>query len=421
MDHPLPVAVFGPIPTPRSCTPALALVAALPFFFGALAACRSVPASDLGPGARTQDSFALDCLEAYGVLELENRTDELCEWVMRVTAPRIAPEICARLRDPDLATERRARLILCLDHPRLARDEGVQAVLDELSAVAENGETGDLATQLLVRRAGAEAPAWLRSRFATLPSPDRRRVALDELEERNPEGLRHVLADLYSPSLDDDSVLALLEYLAATPESLALIEAVMQRGVEVREAAAESLLDVPGGAAEELRARWLASEPEADVLAALSPAPSRSGSWTTSQALGPPDVTDPGRDDGRAWTYRSVASGEHWLELGFPKPLRCEVLRIWEVNVAGGVTRVIGATLDGAEETLWVSAGEPREPGRLEIRPAQSSAPLAKVRLVIDSDRSSDWYEIDAVELVGPDGSAWASSARASSSYGDGE
>ena len=63
-------------------------------------------------------------------------------------------------------------------------------------------------------------------------------------------------------------------------------------------------------------------------------------------------------------------------------------------------------------------------------RRAQSAGPLTiefpttayavtAVRIVLDTTRSPGWNEIDAVELVGPQGRAWASEARASSTYGN--
>jgi len=47
-------------------------------------------------------------------------------------------------------------------------------------------------------------------------------------------------------------------------------------------------------------------------------------------------------------------------------------------------------------------------------------APVGRsnVRVVLDTHRVNGWNEIDSVELVGPDGRAWATSATASSIYG---
>ena len=43
------------------------------------------------------------------------------------------------------------------------------------------------------------------------------------------------------------------------------------------------------------------------------------------------------------------------------------------------------------------------------------------VRLEIETKRHSGWEEVDAVQLLGPDGALWASGASASSSYGQGQ
>jgi hypothetical protein len=42
-----------------------------------------------------------------------------------------------------------------------------------------------------------------------------------------------------------------------------------------------------------------------------------------------------------------------------------------------------------------------------------------KLRVTLDTSRRQGWNEIDAVQLVGPGGSAWAVDARASSNYGE--
>jgi hypothetical protein len=53
-----------------------------------------------------------------------------------------------------------------------------------------------------------------------------------------------------------------------------------------------------------------------------------------------------------------------------------------------------------------------------ELRFAPTAWRVKAVRLVLDTDKRPGWCEIDAVELFGPDGSAWAHDATASSSYG---
>ena len=53
-----------------------------------------------------------------------------------------------------------------------------------------------------------------------------------------------------------------------------------------------------------------------------------------------------------------------------------------------------------------------------EVSFATTSFRVSALRITLDTSRRPGWSEIDAVELVGPAGRAWASSAGASSSYG---
>ena len=43
---------------------------------------------------------------------------------------------------------------------------------------------------------------------------------------------------------------------------------------------------------------------------------------------------------------------------------------------------------------------------------------VKRIRVILDTKLRTGWNEIDAVELVGPDGRAWATDAHASSNYG---
>ncbi len=50
--------------------------------------------------------------------------------------------------------------------------------------------------------------------------------------------------------------------------------------------------------------------------------------------------------------------------------------------------------------------------------PQFQCAQFHAVRVTLDTARHTGWHEIDAVELVGPDGSAFATDATASSTWG---
>ena len=56
--------------------------------------------------------------------------------------------------------------------------------------------------------------------------------------------------------------------------------------------------------------------------------------------------------------------------------------------------------------------------GVFEVQTKLTSYETRRIRLVLDTNRRPGWNEIDAVEIVGPDGRAWAVDAVASSTYG---
>ena len=72
----------------------------------------------------------------------------------------------------------------------------------------------------------------------------------------------------------------------------------------------------------------------------------------------------------------------------------------------------------GTRRTVWQGDDPTATPGVFEVPFAATGYRVAKVRVVLDTDRRPGWNEIDAVELVGPEGRAWAATATASSIYG---
>jgi hypothetical protein len=93
-------------------------------------------------------------------------------------------------------------------------------------------------------------------------------------------------------------------------------------------------------------------------------------------------------------------------------------VRIFEVNAAGAVSAVIGYDESGREHRLWAGDDPTEMPGAFEVAIPATKFRVARLRIVLDTDRTPGWNEVDAVELVGPDGRAWAARAVASSEYG---
>jgi hypothetical protein len=166
--------------------------------------------------------------------------------------------------------------------------------------------------------------------------------------------------------------------------------------------------------------KWLGFETDPQVREALERASKQQGagkSWGASRAVGPPDA-NPDTDDPNAWASAQPDGGREWLELDYSTALVATSVRIYEVNMRGAVAEVHVRDSGGVWHTVWTGTTPTQASGPLTIEFQATSYAVNGVRVVLDTSRSPGWNEIDAVELVGPQGRAWASDARASSSYG---
>jgi hypothetical protein len=169
---------------------------------------------------------------------------------------------------------------------------------------------------------------------------------------------------------------------------------------------------------------WTAAETDPEVLAALGVARERQATvpnWDALQATGPPDAPDANLDSPKAWASVAPDGGAEWLELTYAPPLRASQARIHEVLAAGAVVELVGIDERGFRRTLWQGIDPLTGPGVFEVGFPLTEAPIQTLRIVLDTTKGAGWNEIDAVELVGPGGRAWASGARASSTYGAAE
>lgn len=142
-------------------------------------------------------------------------------------------------------------------------------------------------------------------------------------------------------------------------------------------------------------------------------------SWHPLKACGAPDA-NANRDDPNAWASRQGNMGLQWLELGYRTPMRVDRIRIYEVNSAGAVVRVDAVDERGGRHRLWKGVDPTRRPGVFEIRIPATKLKMRTLRITLDTNLGAGWNEIDAVELVGPDGRQWASTATASSTFATG-
>jgi hypothetical protein len=139
-------------------------------------------------------------------------------------------------------------------------------------------------------------------------------------------------------------------------------------------------------------------------------------SWGTEQVLGPPDTSTAG-DAPTAWASLQPNAGPEWLVLGFDNAVDVAQVRIRETYNAGAISKVT-AVVNGAEVVLWEGTASKAKGIRDFVVPVSGNVRGDSVIVHLDTTRVSSWPEIDAVELVGRDGSRqWATSASASSTY----
>jgi hypothetical protein len=143
-------------------------------------------------------------------------------------------------------------------------------------------------------------------------------------------------------------------------------------------------------------------------------------SWGPEQALGPPDTSQAG-DIPTAWApFSSRGGGEEWLHLGYDNAVEISQVTVRETHNPGAISRLAAILPNGQEVTIWEGV-EPAAQAPVDMTfdvPPGTQAQSVKVYL--DRTRVPGWNEIDAVALIGRDGSRqWATSATASSSYAE--
>jgi len=147
------------------------------------------------------------------------------------------------------------------------------------------------------------------------------------------------------------------------------------------------------------------------------PAPEQKRSWSAWQATGQPNTLTAG-DAATAWAPLGQDTGAEWLRVEFGREVEAVEVRVRENFNAGAIVRVT-ALMNGAEISLWEGTSSPSKRLRdFVIRPGPGVV-ARTFTIYLDTAGTPGWNEIDAVELVGRDGSRqWAVSAHASTSYG---
>jgi hypothetical protein len=140
--------------------------------------------------------------------------------------------------------------------------------------------------------------------------------------------------------------------------------------------------------------------------------------WGEEQVVGAPD-TEHAADVPTAWAAATPDAGAEWLSAAFEQEVEIAEVRIRETFNPGAISKV-SALVNGQELVLWEGIAESGQaPRDFVVRPT-TLVRANQVAVFLDTTRVSGWNELDAVELVGRDGSRqWASSAAASSSFAD--
>jgi len=174
------------------------------------------------------------------------------------------------------------------------------------------------------------------------------------------------------------------------------------------------------------RVPWVPTVPEYDPTRPPTPAdpaqaptnaaPKRG--WGPEQITGPPDTHQAG-DVSTAWASREPDGGAEWLWADFEHPVELAQVRIRETFNSGAISKVT-AVINGQQIVLWEGNAVTGQAPRDFVVNAPSGINAQSVVVHLDTSRVSGWNEVDAIELVGTDGSRqWASVVNASSSYAD--
>ena len=142
--------------------------------------------------------------------------------------------------------------------------------------------------------------------------------------------------------------------------------------------------------------------------------------WGPEQVVGAPNT--PGQGDFvTAWASLSEDGQMEWLLLDYARSVVPSQLRVFETFNPGAVVKVTALDAQGKETPLW----EGQDPllgntGHVAELPLNGKRPTRQIKLYLDSVKVAGWNEIDAVELIGRDGSRqWVQQASASTSYAE--
>lgn len=337
----------------------------------------------------------------------------------------LVPELLSYVGDPAELPRLRVALVGLVGDGRL---RGRSAVLSTLGAALSEPDDAKLAVAVglaLTHVCGPAQVAWLEQRWSLSTHMKVRALLLDHLVSLAGDDPNPLLARALVAALDDDARLLVIGRLSASQPGSAVdaFDAVRGFAQPVRLAGAQRVHEFRAPSVVALVAAWRVSEPDDEVRRALGVAADAFGElppYHPEQATGPPNVKDLSADVPEAWAPAAADGGAEWLEVDFANPAPAVALRVHETCRSGAIREVVLIFDDGTRDVAWRGAGSRATPGAFEVA-LTPGRPVRGARLVLDTARVAGWNEIDAVELVSRGSTQWASGARASSAYGQGQ
>jgi hypothetical protein len=331
-------------------------------------------------------------------------------------------ELAALLLDTARPLALRSELVRMLSHPRF---RGNSSVIETLLAGlrASSSELADRLVQGL-KQVGTESTAGAIAEFIWSLPRTVQVSALDAIARLSGARCNETMARLLRSAPSDELKKAILNYLDNRDPAAAL-DAFRYLSGDPSQAARLAAAQRIGAFRDEpirsLVVEWLGFERDPDVRRALGAAQQKSSQpadWSAKKAVGPPDVDNPAMDHVNAWASAQADMGEQWLEVAFANPVKASQVRIFEVCSAGAVVAIHAIEPSGTSHVVWSGDDPLGSPGVFEAGFPLTAYLVKRVRIVLDTNRTKGWNEIDAVELVGPAGGQWAADAAASSTYG---
>lgn len=347
----------------------------------------------------------------YFRLAVQAYVTELIEPICQIVVQRRRPEGL------------RAGLSSVLGDSRLAGHDRVVRTLCAVLSPDEPAIVVSSAVRALRSIAGKQHLDVLLASVWQLPQSDSRIELLQLVLELSGDAPNATLATLLRSAPDAAAEVELIALMRPIDldGALELFGLASYRERDTRLAAALRSHEFRGDRTLALVEEWAAREPDEEVYRALVGARDLLNTvqpWHAEQAIGAANAADPSRDSREAWAAASADGSREWIELGYEPAMRAHEVRVHEVCTAGGLVRVTLIDESGGAHVVWEGSDSLARPDVLSIPFPLTAYGVRGVRLEIDTSRRSGWEEIDAVQLVGPDGELWATTATASSNYG---